>query len=61
MSGAGKGSTPRPVNPKTFGDNYNDIFRKNECQNKPKTMDSDSSQEDQGSNLGSNESPPHSD
>ena len=61
MSGAGKGSTPRPVNPTIYGNNYNDIFRKDECQNKPKTTDSDSLREDQDSNPGNNESPSHSD
>ena len=58
---AGKGDTPRPVNPTIYGNNYNDIFRKDECQSKTKTTDSDSSQEDQGSSRGNNESPPHSD
>jgi hypothetical protein len=61
MSGAGKGSTPRPVNPTIYGDNYNDIFRKNECQNKPKMTDSSCVQEGQDSNLGNNESLPHLD
>lgn len=28
MTGAGKGSTPRPVNPTIYGSNYNDIFKK---------------------------------
>jgi len=61
MSGAGKGPALRPVDPTIYGNNYNDIFRKNECQNKPKTTDSSSLQEDQDLNLGNNESPPHSD
>jgi len=39
---AGKGDTPRPVDPTIYGSNYNDIFRKDECQNKPKTTGSDS-------------------
>ena len=26
--GAGKGDTPRPVDAKTYGENYDDIFRK---------------------------------
>ena len=37
---AGKGDTPRPVDAKTYGENYDDIFRKpqpteqNETENK---------------------------
>ena len=28
MNQAGKGDTPRPVDAKTYGENYDDIFRK---------------------------------
>ena len=29
---AGKGDTPRPVDAKTYGENYDDIFRKDKPQ-----------------------------
>lgn len=32
---AGKGDTPRPVNPTVYGQNYNDIFRKDKPEQKP--------------------------
>jgi hypothetical protein len=33
--GAGKGDTPRPVDAKTYGENYDDIFRKPQPQPQP--------------------------
>ena len=58
---AGKGDTPRPVDAKTYGQNYDNIFRKNECQTTPKTMDLELLPEDQDLSLGSNELPHHFD
>lgn len=59
MSSAGKGDTPRPVDAKSYGENYDNIFRK--WQTTPKTTDSESLQEDQDTSLGSNELPQHFD
>jgi len=58
---AGKGDALRPVDAKIYGQNYDNIFRKTECQTTPKTTDSKSSQEDQDSNPGSSELPHHFD
>jgi len=58
---AGKGDSPRPVNAKTYGENYENIFRKTKCQNEKEMKDSKSSSEDQDLSLGSNELPPHFD
>jgi hypothetical protein len=59
--GAGKGDTPRPVDAKIYGENYDNIFRKTKCQNDQVTTDSRSSREDQDESHGSNESPLPSD
>lgn len=32
---AGKGDSPRPVNPTVYGQNYDDIFRKDKPETKP--------------------------
>ena len=32
---AGKGDSPRPVNPTVYGQNYDDIFRKPQPETKP--------------------------
>ena len=32
---AGKGHTPRPVDPTVYGPNYDDIFRKPQLETKP--------------------------
>lgn len=58
---AGKGDTLRPVDAKIYGQNYDNIFRKTECQTTLKTTDLESSPEDQDSNLGSSELPHHFD
>lgn len=58
---AGKGDSPRPVNAKTYGQNYDNIFRKTKCQTIQKTTDSESSREDHDTSLGNNELPPHFD
>jgi hypothetical protein len=58
---AGKGDTPRPVNAKIYGENYENIFRKTKCQNEQQTVDSKSPSEGQDTNLGSNELPRHFD
>jgi hypothetical protein len=61
MSSAGKGDTPRPVDAKTYGQNYDNIFRKTKCQTTQKTKDLESMSEDQDTNHGNNESQRHSD
>ena len=33
--GAGKGDTPRPVDAKAYGENYDSIFRKDKPETKP--------------------------
>ena len=58
---AGKGDAPRPVDQTKYGENYENIFRKTTCQTTQKTTDSESSQDGQDENLGSNELPHHFD
>ena len=58
---AGKGDSPRPVDAKTYGKNYDNIFRKTKCPTTPKTTDLKSSRGGQGGNPGSNELPLHFD
>lgn len=38
---AGKGDTPRPVDAKTYGQNYDDIFRKEKPQPEPTEHESE--------------------
>ena len=46
---AGKGDTPRPVDSKTYGENYDDIFRKPQPQqtNEATTTDNNNDQRPQ--------------
>jgi hypothetical protein len=58
---AGKGDSPRPVDAKTYGQNYDNIFRKTKCQTTLRTTGLKSLSEDQGKNLGKRRQQSHSD